>query len=239
MICWRERELAAQVKAAGSGQPIREPLWEVRRLLALLRSSTTACSESEKHRLRHYGASAPKRPTPSRPTFRCMSATTNLFYNLEHRLSHLRGERETAATELRSIEESVARLSTLHERLAALDKAIAAAEALLLHDRPDWQSERVKAVKPRVWKSPFKSGEVGRTALGILRERDDWLRPIEIARIMLERIGHDPEDRSARERLANTVGAYLKSHENELVESQGDYAKQWRVIRPDRDIARN
>lgn len=160
-----------------------------------------------------------------------MSATTNLVYNLEHRLSHLRGEREAAAAELRSIEESVGRLSTLHERIASLDKAIQAAETLLLHDRPDWQSSRVKAVRPRVWKSPFRSGEIGRTALTVLRENGGWMRPYDIAKVMLERIGHDAADRVRREKLTGSVGAYFKKHKDQLVEVRGDYAKEWRVIR--------
>lgn len=160
-----------------------------------------------------------------------MSATSNLVYNLEHRLSHLRGEREAAAAELRTIEESIGRLSALHEQIARLDKAMEAAETLLLHDRPDWQSSRVRVVRPRIWKSPFKSGEIGRTALSVLRRSSEWLRPFDVAKAMLEGIGADPEDRQAREKLTNSIGAYFKKHEGDLVESRGDYAKEWRVIR--------
>ncbi len=162
-----------------------------------------------------------------------MSATSNLVHNLEHRLSHLRGEREAIASELRSIEESVTRLSALHEKLASLDKAIQAAETLLVYDRPDWQSSRVKAVRPRVWKSPFRPGELGRTALTVLRENGGWMRPFDVAKTMLDQIGHDPDDRQAREKLTNSIGAYFKAHQNDLVEVRGDYAKEWRVIRHD------
>ena len=123
------------------------------------------------------------------------------------------------------------RLSALHEQIAQLDKAIQAAETLLLHDRPDSQPANIKAVRPRVWKSPFRSGEIGRTALGILRESGDWMRALEVARIMLEQIGHDPDDRPAREKLTNTVAAYFKSQDGDLIESRNEYAKEWRVIR--------
>jgi hypothetical protein len=77
-----------------------------------------------------------------------------------------------------------------------------------------------------VWKSPFKSGEIGRTALAVLRESGGWMRPLDIARAMLERIGADAGDRLARQRLTNSVGGYLKSHEGDLVESRGEYAKE-------------
>lgn len=160
-----------------------------------------------------------------------MSATTNLISNLEHRLSHLLGEREAASAEIRMIEESVSRLSSLHEKITGLDKAIQAAHDLLQYDRPDWQPARVKAVRPRVWKSPFRSGEIGRTALGVLRENGGWMRPLDISRVMLDQINHDPDDRSRREKLTNTIAAYFKTHDGDLVESRGDYAKEWRVIR--------
>ncbi|WP_158702981.1 hypothetical protein [Allosphingosinicella vermicomposti] len=48
---------------------------------------------------------------------------------------------------------------------------------------------------------------------------------------MLDQIGHDPEDLVARRKLTNSVGGYFKSHEGDLVESRGSFAKEWRVIR--------
>ena len=156
---------------------------------------------------------------------------TNLRYGLEQRLSHLRGELETAREEVRSIEAGVARLSPLHHQIAGLEEAIRAVETAIRYDNPDWQSEKVKAVKARVWKSPFRSGEIGRTALSVLRESGDWMRPIDVARAMLESIGADADDRLAREKLTNSVAAYFKAHEGDLVEARGEYAKEWRVIR--------
>ena len=156
---------------------------------------------------------------------------TNLRYGLEQRLSHLRGELETARDEVRSIEAGVARLSPLHQQIAGIEEAIKAFEAAIRYDNPDWRPEKVKAVKPRVWSSPFRSGEIGRTALAVLRENGEWMRPLDVAKAMLDRIGADAGDRQAREKLTNSVGAYFKGHEDDLVESRGEYAKEWRVIR--------
>jgi hypothetical protein len=160
-----------------------------------------------------------------------MNATSNLIHNLEHRLALLMGEREAALSELRAIEESISRQPALQAQLAALEVAIAAAQTLLRHDRPDWESKRVKAVRRRVWKSPFKNGELGRTALTVLRENGGWMRTYDVARVMLDRIGHDPDDRVQRERLANSVNAYFVKHRGKLLESRGEFAKEWRVIR--------
>jgi len=57
------------------------------------------------------------------------------------------------------------------------------------------------------------------------------MRPLDVATIMLDQIGHDHDDRLERTRLANSLGNYFKAHEGDLVESRGDYAKEWRVIR--------
>lgn len=156
---------------------------------------------------------------------------TNLRYGLEAKLAKYRGELEEITEQIRLIEAGLANLPQIHVRRAKLLGLIAGAELIILDDNPDWQSSKIKPVRARKWNSPFKSGEISRTALTVLREADAWLRPKAIAEIMLEQIGHDPLDRASREKLTNSVSAYLKSHENTLVESRGDFAKEWRVIR--------
>jgi hypothetical protein len=156
----------------------------------------------------------------------------NLWRGLEVRLSHLRGELQATRKEVETVEAGVARLSELHPRIVALESAISAAETLLKHDHPDWHPERIKPLLPRVWKSPFKSGEIGRTALTVLREHGGWLRPLTVSMLMLKGIGEDPDDKVTREKLTNSVAAYFKDHEGDLVESRHEYAKEWRVIRP-------
>ena len=154
---------------------------------------------------------------------------TNLRYGLENRIALFRGELEAAREEVGTIENGVARLGGLHQRIAQLETLINAAEVLVQHDNPDWKASKVKALKPRAWNQPFKSGEIGRTALSMMRETGQWLRPSEIAKEMLKGIDHDPEDRAAREKLTNSIGSYLRKYEGDLVVSRGDYAKEWAI----------
>lgn len=151
---------------------------------------------------------------------------TNLRYGLEGKIALFRGELEATREELKTIEAGVARLGGLHRRVAELETLISAAETLVRHDAPNWQSARVKSLKPRAWNQPFKSGEIGRTALSILRGSGGWMRPRDVAKAMLRGIGHDFDDRAASDKLTNSIGSYFKSHEGDLVKSRGEFAKE-------------
>ena len=156
---------------------------------------------------------------------------TNIRYGLEEKIGRFRGELEAKRAEVKQIENGVLRLSDLHTEITELEALIKAAEAIIKHDCPDWKPERVKTIRPNTGRKLFKSGEIGRTALAILRESNAWLRPRDIARQMLEQIGEDITDRAIVDSLTNSIGNYFTKHRGELVESRGDFAKEWQVIR--------
>lgn len=158
-------------------------------------------------------------------------AISSFNYGLADRLAEYRGELERTRAEIAAIETGVSRLAELHQAVAELESLIGAIETISARERPDWDHTSVKGRRKFVGEKLFRSGEIGRTALGILRERAEWLRPLQVAEIMLAQIGHDLADRKARERLTNSVGNYFRKHEGELTESRGEYAKEWQVIR--------
>ena len=156
---------------------------------------------------------------------------TNLKLSLEKRLSYALGELQAAEKEQDELRIALRRLISLRVEVAELRKIVHSAETILLHDYPGWSRDQIKPVRAGVWKSPFKSGEQGQLALSTLRENGGWLRPREVAEMMLEEIGHDPEDTDTLHRVGSSIGIYFKKYENDLVESRGSYAKEWRVIR--------
>jgi hypothetical protein len=156
---------------------------------------------------------------------------TNLLIGLENKISILKGELRDAKREMQAITEGWERAPSIQARIYNLAETIAAADRVIRHDYPDWEPTRLKPRKPRKWTGPFKSGEIGRGALTVLRESGGWMRPHDIAGVMLEQIGIDPKDRAARQKLTNSIGGYFKPREGDLVESRGDYAKEWQVIR--------
>lgn len=156
---------------------------------------------------------------------------TNIKQALETKLSHYRGELDDIRQQIETIENGVASLRSLQRRSDELRDQIVAVEKIIQFDHPDWTPVKVKSIKKRRWNSPFPSGSMGRYALDALREDGGWLRTSEIARIILEKINHDPDDRQTREKVANSLGNYLKKYDGDLVECTDEFAKRWRVIR--------
>ncbi len=156
---------------------------------------------------------------------------TNLKHGLERKIAFARGELEDAEKEIAGIRESLKRLISLKDQVRQTRAIIAAAETILRADHPGWTGKHIKPKRHGTWASPFRSGEQGQLALSILRETLEWLRPRDVAQRMLEDIGHDPEDEATLDSVSRSIGTYFKKYEDELVESRGSYAKEWRVIR--------
>lgn len=156
---------------------------------------------------------------------------TNLKYNLERKLAQSLGELAAAEKEVEALKKGLRRLIPLRVEVSDLRKVVEAAETLLKHDHPDWTDDHIRPVKAGAWSNPFKTGDQGQIALATLREADGWLRPREVAKLMLAEIGHDPEDSEALQKVSNSIGNYFKKYDGDIVESQGSFYKEWRVIR--------
>ena len=156
---------------------------------------------------------------------------SNLRLGLENLHATLRGQIKQTEKDLHIANEAAQRVEALFWERQRLNEVVEAVTKVLRHSDPDWTPTLVAPRPKRKWTSLFKPGDRGRIALTILREHGGWMRPLDVASIMLGQIEHDPDDRIERTRLANSLGNYLKSHEGDLVESRGDYAKEWRVIR--------
>lgn len=141
------------------------------------------------------------------------------------------GELQNAEGEYEELRASLQRLIPLRQKIRHLKSVVDAAGTLLSHVNPDRKVDSIKPTRVHAWKTPFKSGEQSQLALTILRQSADWLRPREVAKIMLRQAGHDPDDADMLHRVTNSVGNYFKKYEGDLVESRGSYAKEWRVIR--------
>jgi len=156
---------------------------------------------------------------------------TTLRHGLEKELSHLLGELQDAEGEYEELRASLQRLIPLRQKIRDLRLVVGATETLLSHVHPNWKVDSIKPTRVHAWKTPFRSGEQGQLALSTLRQSAGWLRPREVAKIMLQQVGHDPDDADMLHRVTSSVGIYFKKYDCELVEARGSYAKEWRVIR--------
>lgn len=154
--------------------------------------------------------------------------TTNVKAGLEDRIAVFKGELEGVEAEIKQIEEGIEILQRLHNRRKKLLTLIGGAEDIIYESDPEWRN-KIKPRKKRKWHSPFSSGELGRNALSVLREKGRWMRPRDVAIIMLQIRELRQDDRVTIDKVTNSVAGYFAKHKNDLVESRGDFAKEWRI----------
>lgn len=156
---------------------------------------------------------------------------SNFLGSNEDKISKLKGELKRKREELKLIIDGVSRITELQDEIKALESRIEAGIAFIQPDYPDWDPNNVKPYEARSWKSPFEVGEVGRLALSVLGEHGGWMTVREIARVMLEDIGHDPDDRKTLDKITNTLGNNLRKKVGDLLESEGKQPTRYRAIR--------
>jgi len=155
---------------------------------------------------------------------------SNVQGGLEDRIATYKGELEEVEAEIKKIEEGIEALMKLQRRAVKLRRLIIGATDIIMDANPEWQ-KKIKARRKRKWHSPFAPGEIGTRALAVLFDHDRWMRPRDVAIIMLTVRETRQDERETVDRVANAIGSYFKKHEGDLVESRGAFAKEWRLIR--------
>lgn len=154
---------------------------------------------------------------------------TNIQGGLEDRIATYKGELEDVEAEIKRIEDGIDALTKLKSRAKKLRNLLIGAEDIIMDANPEWQN-KIKPRRKRKWNSPFAPGEIGARALAVLREHDRWMRPRDVAFIMLRVRELRQDDRVTVDKVTNAVGSYFAKHKGDLVESRGDFAKEWRLI---------
>lgn len=151
--------------------------------------------------------------------------------HLERRISTYLSELREAKRVADKATSAAAELPTLRTRITRLEELIRAIETLLREDDPSWNCSRVKPKRKNAFHSPFPIGEMGPMALDVLREAALPMTTRDVVRIMLEKIEVIDYERDTLDRLANSLGGYLKNHKGDLVDSDGHWPQKWWVIR--------
>lgn len=151
--------------------------------------------------------------------------------HVTRRLSMYLGELDERRRLAKRAREASDSLPSLNVEIERLEELVRASELILRDIDPNWNSSRVRPKRKHVFKSPFKLGQGGRMALDILREAPEPMTARDIVRVMFEQIGLADYDREALDKQTNTLGAYLKKHRGDLVESDGLWPQRWQVIR--------
>lgn len=155
--------------------------------------------------------------------------TTNLRASLEKRYASLTGSLTEVRANVARIEREAATLPDLKAEAARLATLVDSAALLLADIDPEFQRERVKAVRPWTHGIPVPFGTCGRRGMAVLREADGAMTVRQIATEVLRRIGVEAPDQKVMQRTVNAIEASLRKHRGRGVESSGKYPAQWRV----------
>lgn len=158
---------------------------------------------------------------------------SNTTINLTSNVQRYKGEREATVAKIAKIEAAIESLPSLKARVAHLDTLIAAAELIVREIDPEWSAAGITPRRKTNNHSPVPYGLLGRTGLEVMQAAPPegmWAR--DVAREIMVRFSLDPTDRKLLDRVANSMNAYLKKHDGDLVESDGERLyRRWRLIR--------
>lgn len=156
---------------------------------------------------------------------------TNLKHGLTDKLSRYLGELQAQQENLGRLRQAVDLIGPVSDRIAQLEKLIAGVEFFLESEVPDWERTAVTPVRPRKHRGILPFGTLGPSALAVLRDHPEGLKTRALAEEVLRTKGIE-NDRSALDKVADSLDRYLQKHRHELVESDGArWGQTWRVIR--------
>lgn len=158
---------------------------------------------------------------------------------LESKITLLMGELESKRLEIAKAEKLAAELPGMRDRLWEIETLISACEAVIKSDHPEWTADHLKASKPFVHKIPVRLGNASKFALDVLRLADKPMRVRDIASAVLAREGHENPDTDTITKVANTIGAGLRSaRERGTVDRDSAWPANWWAVRPEQSPSR-
>jgi hypothetical protein len=140
-----------------------------------------------------------------------------------HVVTGLRAKRAELAGEIQAAEKCIAQLRA---DLIHLDAT------LRLFD-PQSEPETIASKRPYRRREWFKNGELPRLLLSTLRKAAEPMSASELALAAMATKGWDASDAATLEAISTSIGGYLRSHRDRLVERAGRENRHtvWRVRR--------
>lgn len=156
--------------------------------------------------------------------------TTNIKLGLERKYVRVKGERMSKEADLIHIRNLIASLPELEALVARLQELEDSIAVVLGHIAPDWEGDKLAAVRAHTYHLPIKIGECSRKGMEILREATEPMTIREIAVEVLRRCDVIDPDRDTLERTCNALHGALRHRRGKVVESDKQYPQRWRVM---------
>lgn len=155
---------------------------------------------------------------------------SNLRASLRKRYSHLVGKRDDLVIKIERTKRDIGKLANMEAELPELTKLIAAAEALLKDNDPDWDPSQTRSIKPWTHHIPVPFGQCGRRGLKVLRDAKRAMTVRQVAQEVLSDCGVEEPEPDVLRRVQNSIESSFRHYRGQTVESSGRYPAQWRAI---------
>ena len=157
---------------------------------------------------------------------------TNLRIMLERKFADWLGEQQDLQKHIDEVTAAYEALDKKRERLERVFVLLDSMKTIMSEIAPTWKPESIRPSRKNQIKIPFDTGEATRLAFDIMRREDRPLRTREIAKLLVEEQGLDPEDRDLLNRLKVAIDASLRAKKGKLADYTGEkFHRKWFVIK--------
>ena len=136
---------------------------------------------------------------------------SNLKLALKRKFSAWSGERLKLEKRIAKVEAEYEALAEKRDRVSRLKDLIDASILLMSELDPKWRPEDTPPRVPKGQRIPFEHGATATTAFAIHRELGRTSNPAELAPLVIERLGGDPNDDDLRDAVKSAIDASYRA----------------------------
>ena len=155
-------------------------------------------------------------------------APSNYTTGLQRQYARWLGERLQLTKDIKQIEEAVALLDEKKQRLARIAELTHATEKLMSELDPAWRPEKIQPHLTNRQVLPWEHGATTTTAFDIIRELDEPISTLELAKKTIARLGSDPEDPDLLDRVRSNLDNSLRNAKD-YIQNVGGRPSRWKI----------
>lgn len=159
-------------------------------------------------------------------------AISNYQIGLQRQYARWLGERIELQKDIKVIEDAVESLEEKKQRVAKIDELTRATELVLSELDPDWNPDNIQPQMTQRQVLPWEHGATTATGFDIIRELDDSISTLELAKLTIIRLGGDPNDRDLVDRVRSVLDASLRNAKA-YIRNVGGRPSRWKIIPPE------
>lgn len=156
-------------------------------------------------------------------------AITNLKTGLLRKYARWCGEQIQLDKEVIRIEAEYQTLEEKRDRLVKVKSLQDAACILMSELDPKWKPADTQPMLTNKQQLPWEHGSATRTAFAIIRDLETPVSTLELSKLTIEKLGHDPSDPDLIDRVRSNLDNSLRNAKK-YVRNTGGRPSRWEII---------